>query len=55
MPPKLNKEWHEANRMPKNPTPTQRFTWHLEHEKACACRAISPKLREQITAWQGKA
>ena len=52
MKPKLNREWHLANPMPKNPTREQRYTWHLEHEQACACREISDKLRQEIEAWQ---
>ncbi|HLG12005.1 MAG TPA: hypothetical protein VI876_09620 [Dehalococcoidia bacterium] len=49
---KLNREWHLAHVMAKNPTNEQRYTWHLEHEQACACRAISDKLRREIEAWQ---
>jgi hypothetical protein len=52
MKPKLNAEWHLANRMPKNPTREQRYTWHLEHEKVCGCRPIPDKLRRQIEAWK---
>jgi hypothetical protein len=52
MKPKLNAEWHLANRMPKNPTRDQRYTWHLEHEKVCGCRPIPDKLRRQIEAWK---
>jgi len=45
---KLNAEWHRANRMPKNPTMDQRIAWHLAHAKACGCREISGKLREEM-------
>lgn len=38
--PKLNREWHEQHRMPKNPTMEQRMAWHFAHAKACACRPI---------------
>jgi hypothetical protein len=44
----VNAEWHKANRMPKNPTLEQRIKWHIEHEKECRCREISPKLRAEI-------
>ena len=37
---KLNRAWHEANPMPKNPTPEQRMTWHAGHAINCACRAM---------------
>ena len=37
---KLNRQWHEANPMPKNPTPEQRMVWHTGHAANCACRAM---------------
>ena len=40
---KLNREWHLANRMPKNATLDQRVEWHLEHEKQCGCREDVPR------------
>ncbi|MCB0719592.1 MAG: hypothetical protein KDD65_14180 [Bacteroidetes bacterium] len=40
MKPKLNREWHRANRMPKNPSMDQRIAWHLEHAKNCGCRSM---------------
>jgi hypothetical protein len=40
---KINAEWHNANRMPKNPTEDQRLEWHLEHLKHCGCRTDLPK------------
>ncbi len=43
---KINKEWHLAHHMPKNPTLQQRFTWHIEHTKNCFCREIREKLKE---------
>jgi hypothetical protein len=45
---KINKEWHEKNRMPKNPTIEQRIQWHLEHQKHCACRPMPEKLKEKM-------
>lgn len=45
---KLNKEWHLAHPMPKNPTFEQRVKWHLEHQKHCGCRKISGKLAEEM-------
>ena len=45
---KINKDWHDANRMIKNPTLEQRIKWHLEHEKNCQCRPMPEKLREEI-------
>jgi hypothetical protein len=45
---KLNKEWHLAHPMPKNPSFEQRVKWHLEHQKHCHCRKISGKLAEEM-------
>lgn len=45
---KINKEWHEKNKMPKNPTFEQRVKWHLEHQKNCMCRPIAGKLAEEM-------
>jgi hypothetical protein len=45
---KLNKEWHLAHRMPKNPTEEQRIHWHIEHAKHCQCREIPSWLKTEI-------
>lgn len=45
---KLNKEWHEKNRMPKNPTLDQRVVWHIEHSKHCSCRTMPKNIEEEI-------
>ena len=45
---KINAEWHQANRMPKNPTLEQRLQWHLEHMRHCSCRELTPELRQQL-------
>jgi hypothetical protein len=29
----INKDWHLANKMAKNPTLDQRVEWHVEHTK----------------------
>ncbi len=44
----INKEWHEANSMPRNPTLEQRIRWHVEHAQKCACRPIPPKLLQEM-------
>ena len=41
---KTNREWHEQNRMPRNPTLEQRLAWHLAHAQACQCRPIPASL-----------
>jgi hypothetical protein len=50
---KINREWHEQNRMPKNATLEQRISWHIEHSKHCTCRLIPPSVLEAL-AQQGK-
>jgi len=45
---KMNKEWHDQNPMPKNPTFDQRVQWHTEHQKHCKCRPIPAKLLEKM-------
>ena len=45
---KINREWHEQNRIPKNATLEQRVSWHLKHSKRCACRPIPPSVREAM-------
>jgi len=36
----INKEWHLAHKMPKDPTIDQRISWHAEHSKNCSCRPM---------------
>ncbi len=45
---KINKEWHLAHKMPKNPTLDQRLDWHEEHAKHCTCRELTELLAKQI-------
>ena len=45
---KINKEWHAAHKMPKDPTMDQRISWHLEHAQNCGCRKIEGKLAEEM-------
>ncbi len=35
---KINKEWHAANKMPKNPSLAQKIKWHEGHAANCQCR-----------------
>lgn len=42
--PRLNAEWHRANRMPARATLEQRIAWHLAHREACSCRPVPAKL-----------
>ena len=45
---KINKTWHLAHKMPKNPTHGQRMKWHIGHQKNCACRLPTPKLQKEM-------
>jgi hypothetical protein len=45
---KINREWHEKNKMPKNPTFEQRVAWHLAHREHCPCRPIPEKLAAEM-------
>jgi hypothetical protein len=49
---KINKAWHEANKMPKNPTLEEKIRWREGHAKNCQCRdskAYLLKLRAEKT------
>jgi predicted DNA-binding protein (MmcQ/YjbR family) len=45
---KLNKAWHEKNRMPDRPTMKERIKWHLDHVGNCGCRPIPNRVLEEI-------
>jgi len=45
---KVNRKWHDKNRMPKNATTKQRIKWHTVHAKTCACRPIPAKIQRII-------
>lgn len=51
----LNREWHEAHRMPPKPTRRQRVEWHAEHAGACGCREVPPNLAADVRALLKKA
>lgn len=40
----INKEWHDAHKMPKNATLEQRLDWHLNHALNCTCREMPGEL-----------
>jgi len=37
---KINKDWHENNKMPPKASDDERIKWHIEHTKNCPCRPI---------------
>jgi hypothetical protein len=48
---KINREWHLANKMPKNATFEQRIEWHKAHLEHCACRTdLPPDVARAIAA-----
>ena len=44
----INREWHEANRMPRNATLAQRVEWHVAHAAACSCREMPASVRAEL-------
>nr|WP_321508211.1 hypothetical protein [uncultured Celeribacter sp.] len=46
----MNRVWHEAHPMPRNPTEHERMEWHLEHARECGCRPIPQPLRDAMIA-----
>lgn len=45
---KINRGWHEKNKMPKNAKFEERVKWHLAHQKNCNCRPIPEKLLSEM-------
>jgi hypothetical protein len=46
----INKEWHLAHPMPRNPSLEQRIEWHLMHAANCTCRDMPAGIRKELTA-----
>jgi len=49
---KINRAWHEQNKMPEHPTVDERMRWHIAHAQHCACRSMSEKLKAEIEIWK---
>jgi hypothetical protein len=49
---KINREWHDSHRMPKNPSREQRVSWHAEHVAACGCRPVPRGLAAEVKAME---
>lgn len=45
---KINKAWHERNKMPENATMDQRIQWHLAHQENCSCREMPDTVKREI-------
>jgi hypothetical protein len=37
---KINKVWHNSNRMPEKASLEQRIQWHIKHVRNCECRPM---------------
>lgn len=48
----LNREWHQAHRMPKNATQAQRLRWHIAHARHCGCRQMPESLKREIARFK---
>lgn len=44
----LNLDWHEAHKMPDNPTLDQRIAWHVEHLQNCKCRDMPDTIKRAL-------
>jgi len=51
---KTNAAWHEAHRMPANPTRSERVRWHAEHAAACGCRPVPASLAAEVKSLNRK-
>lgn len=47
---KLNRQWHEAHKLPRNATLEQRLDWHLMHAANCGCREMPPTIKRELEA-----
>ena len=51
----INKEWHTAHLMPKNPTRDERGEWHSGHLDECGCRTTSEAEALLIAEYRAKS
>jgi hypothetical protein len=52
---KTNREWHRANKMPKNAGFEQRVAWHRAHLEHCGCRTAPPDIAKAIATSSSEA
>lgn len=45
---KINREWHEAHKLPRDATLERRLDWHLSHAANCGCRAMPDSIRREL-------
>lgn len=46
--PKINKEWHQDNKMPIKATLDQKIKWHIDHVAHCKCRPMPDTIKKEI-------
>lgn len=46
---KLNRAWHEKNKMPNKATLNQKIQWHTDHARECGCREIPGRILQKMT------
>ena len=44
----MNRDWHDAHRMPENADLEQRIAWHVEHATQCGCREIPDSVKHAL-------
>lgn len=50
MPSKLNRQWHEANRLARDAKLEERLDWHRRHAENCGCREMPESIRHELEA-----
>lgn len=45
---KINKEWHEAHRLPRNATFEERLESHRDHAENCNCRESPEHIKREL-------
>lgn len=46
----MNKEWHDAHKLPRNATLEERINWHMLHAENCGCREMPDGIRRELEA-----
>ncbi|RYE43910.1 MAG: hypothetical protein EOP21_07430 [Hyphomicrobiales bacterium] len=52
---KINRQWHEAHKLPRNASMEERLNWHVMHAENCGCREMPDSIRRELEArgWTG--
>jgi hypothetical protein len=45
---KINREWHQSHKLPRNATLEQRLEWHLSHAVNCGCRDMPESIKREL-------